>query len=71
LLELLDDLSLLLALLLELLESSDSSLDSLAELPESSPQEIKKNERRKERMAMFFTVSSYWHQYLLLNLLKY
>ena len=70
-LELLDDLSLLLALLLELLESSDSSLDSLAELPESSPQETRKRERRTERMAKFFTVSSYWHHYLLLNLLKY
>ena len=71
LLELLEDLELLFALLLELLESSDSSFKSSAELLESSPQEIKKNERKNERMAKFFTVSSYWHHYLLLNLLKY
>ena len=70
-LELLDDLSLLLTFSLELLDSSDSSFKSSAELLESSPQETRKRERKKERMAMFFTVSSYWSQYLLLNLLKY
>lgn len=70
-LELLDDLEFLLALSLELLDSSDSSFKSSAELLESSPQETRKRERKKERMAMFFTVSSYWHHYLLLNLLKY
>ena len=85
LLELLDELELLFAFLLELLEisvssleplaelleSSDSSLKSSAELLESSPQEARKRVRRTERMAKFFTVSSYWHHYLLLNLLKY
>ena len=70
-LELLDDLEFLLTFSLELLESSVSSLKSSAELLESSPQETRKRERKNERMAKFFTVSSYWHHYLLLNLLKY
>ena len=71
LLELLEILVFSLESLAELLESSDSSFESSAELLESSPQETRKRERRNERMAKFFTVSSYWHHYLLLNLLKY
>ena len=56
-LELLEDLEFLLALLLELLEILASSLDSLAELLASSPQETNKNERRNERIAVFFMFS--------------